>query len=161
MKEKILIVVRHAHRDVIDPSEDNGLSEKGQKQAMAIKSFYIKNFDSKEIKLFSSPKLRCQETLEPLSKYLNVKMEILDLLDESSQTKGGRIEERIMKFKTWWFKEAPPLMMICSHGDWIPTFFEQTLNQSTALKKGGWAELKLRSGKVSLEKLVQRWNIEF
>jgi phosphohistidine phosphatase SixA len=159
MMEKTLIIIRHAHRNLVRRQDDNGLSEKGHRQAEAIRNFFKKRRLGKDLLLLSSPRLRCRETIEPIAKLLEMPIEISDLLDEGASTQAGRLDDRILDFKTWWKEHAPKICVICSHGDWIPSFFDITLNKSFELQKGGWAELKLHpSGKISLEESIQSWD---
>ncbi len=85
---KKIILIRHAHRETgADRDRDNGLSEKGQKQAKNVAKFfkeYSSKTDTNPNTLYSSPKLRCQETLAPLSKLLNLPIAVEPLLDEPS-----------------------------------------------------------------------------
>lgn len=158
MAKKKLIIIRHAHRDVFDPLDDNGLSEKGRAQARNIRKYFEKAIGKAEVKIFSSPRLRCQETLAPICSYLDIELETLDLLDEGAQKKGGAMDKRIKEFKTWWIAKGPSLVLICSHGDWIPEFTRLVLGESIELKKGGWAELHLEGlNKVRLGEIIQKW----
>ena len=160
MKKK-LILVRHAHRNVIDPADDNGLSEKGKKQADAICNYFLKSFGKKsDPQLLSSPRTRCQETLAPLAKKLELESKILHLLDEGAQTKHGPLEKRIEEFLAWWRDEAPAFVMACSHGDWIPVFFGMAIREDLNLKKSGWAELELKDGKMTLKNVIQSWDLD-
>jgi broad specificity phosphatase PhoE len=149
--------VRHAHRQVNDPSEDNGLSEKGKLQAKLIASYFQKTYPNIRPLLLSSPRARCQETLQPLANLLKVSVELSDLLDEGAQSRAGSLENRSKKFLHWWKNEPSDFCIACSHGDWIPLFFEHSLGESFSLKKGGWAELRLNQGRISLHSLIQSW----
>lgn len=157
--DKILIIVRHAHRNVVNPHDDNGLSEKGLRQAKAIKKYFEKRYGKRDVEILSSPKLRCRETLEPIVEFLGAKMNISPLLDEGTQSKFGTLEKRVLEFKKWWIDKASDFVLISSHGDWIPSFFEVCLGKSTELKKAGWATLKLTDAdKISVEEIIQSWD---
>jgi broad specificity phosphatase PhoE len=156
--EKILIIVRHAHREVINPLEDNGLSEKGHKQARKILKHFKSSCGKVPITLMSSPRTRCQETIEPIAEFLKQKITISNDLDEGAQTKFGRLEKRIEDFKKWCIERAPEMTLICSHGDWIPAFFEHTIGQALELKKAGWATLHVNGNRFSLAEAIQHWD---
>jgi broad specificity phosphatase PhoE len=86
MKDRKLIIVRHAHRDTSSGRErDNGLSERGREQAKAVSRYFRERFAKETALLLSSPKVRCIETLLPLSDRLDVEVQILDLLDEQNE----------------------------------------------------------------------------
>ena len=153
---KTLFVVRHAHRDVIDRSLDNGLSEKGRKQALAVGGYLAKLLPDQTL-IFSSPRIRCQETLEPLSRQKNIPVVIEPLLDERGSSENihdfsKRISEWIQKWK-----ESPvQTMVVCSHGDWIPVFAYQLLGQDIDLSKAGLMEIKETAGRFVVFDLKQR-----
>src|SRR5689334_5268718 len=124
---RTLIVLRHAHRDTFRREDDNGLSDKGREQVRKLQGHFVKYaaaFQWKEAQFFSSPRLRCQETIGPLAEALNAPMEVHPLLeeqreDETQFTFVGRIE----KFFHEWRGGSSLHTVICSHGDWIPVFF--------------------------------------
>lgn len=140
---KRLILVRHAHRDTGDGRNlDNGLSEKGKKQAELVKDYYITCFGDESMPLFSSPKKRCVETLQPLAKHLKQKIEVVQSVGE-----GNDLFQRTEDFLLEWLARDIPVCIASSHGDWIPIFIERYAGFSTEIKKGGWAELEHLDGK--------------
>jgi len=147
---KRLYVIRHAHRDKLLGKKDNGLSEKGKKQAERIETYLEKQKHFKDIKLLSSPKLRCQETLLPVSKRLKHSVKIMHLLDE-----GGDLFGKAHCFLGWWKKSNTNELAICSHGDWIPMFIDVSCRESVELKKGAIAVLDLKNDKVKLVEVIQ------
>jgi len=155
--DKYLFVTRHAHRDVTDRLLDNGLSEKGRLQAKALGNYLSKVLrDQTDLKIESSPRLRCQETLQPLCKELRVDAKTNPLLDE----KGGgesqsQLDLRILKFIDHWKSGGPRYLVICSHGDWIPDFARLLLQKDQDLNKGGMMEITLTKGKALLFDLRQ------
>ncbi len=156
MKSRTLILVRHAHRDTdLGRERDNGLSEKGKEQAKAVSVYFRKRFPKVRPLLLSSPKIRCIETLLPISDKLNASVETLDLLTEQHETDVA-FKKRLEKFFRWWKQRGPEVVVLCSHGDWIPAFCEHALGVGIQLKKGGWIELEGRSGAVSLVWVLQR-----
>lgn len=108
--------------------------------------------------LLTSPKKRCMETLEPLARKLERKLVLHPSLtefrgDNKKETKS-EFKKRIRLFLREWEKSKNPLTILCTHGDWIPHFFKETLGTSIHLKKGGWAELE-GSGEIQLTWLIQ------
>jgi 8-oxo-dGTP diphosphatase len=147
---KTLVLVRHAHRDTSDREKDNGLTEKGRRQAKAVRRFFKERFGKETPLLVSSPKKRCLETLEPLAERRGLRIRVDEHLLE-----GSRLSERTAAFAAWWRERAPALVVACSHGDWIPAFLARALGAEIELKKGGWAELTWEEGRVRLECLLQ------
>jgi broad specificity phosphatase PhoE len=145
-----LILVRHAHRDTSNRSEDNGLSDKGHEQAKGLIAVF-KNKVSKdsEILLLSSPKLRCIETLTPFSKSMGLKLTIDPNLDEAKPGESpAKFEKRLKSFlnfagelgeKT---KSKDFCIFACSHGDWLPLALHELIGVSIDLKKAGCAEVQ-------------------
>ncbi|MDR3606319.1 MAG: phosphoglycerate mutase family protein [Oligoflexia bacterium] len=157
---KTLVILRHAHRDKdLGSKFDNGLSEKGKKQAKLAADLFKKRFCSGKKKtkalLFSSPKKRCQETLAPLAHQLGVDVEILPFLDEADSF--ADLSDHIREFKTFWNACDEPLVVICSHGDWIPAFLDSVTGRPDELAKGGWAQIERESGheKPKLVEIIQ------
>lgn len=156
MKDKTLILVRHAHRDTSEGRErDNSLSEKGREQAKAISRYFRERFKKETPLLVSSPKVRCIETLLPLADKLGSEVKVLDVLDEQHGA-DAEFQRQIEKFFRWWKQRAPETVMACSHGDWIPAFVRLSVGTSIDLKKGGWLEIEARDGKLSLRWVLQR-----
>ncbi|MGE4232867.1 MAG: phosphoglycerate mutase family protein [Bacteriovoracia bacterium] len=145
---KQLILLRHGHRQKI--SFDNGLSEKGQKQAKAISKFFSHRFSEKPM-LVSSPKKRCLETLDPLSKEYKREIEILAFLDE-----GGALEDKAIGFRKWIETEAPDLVVACSHGDVLPTIIQNLTGARVDLKKGSWTHILIHHSGNRLFELIQK-----
>jgi 8-oxo-dGTP diphosphatase len=137
---KILILVRHAHRDKpMGGILDNGLSEKGRRQAKRVRErFEAELGGSARAYLVSSPKARCRETLEPLSQLLGTEIAINEMLNE-----GEPVIQKVRSFLEWWRLKGPSLTVICSHGDWLPVCIGELTGVPYELAKGGWAELRL------------------
>jgi broad specificity phosphatase PhoE len=148
----VLIVVRHAHRDKLDGgAADNGLSEKGTKQALRVARYYRRLYGEQAPRLVSSPKRRCIETLDPLAKDYHLTLEVNALLDE-----GDGLLSKIHRFLTWWESCDDRVVLICSHGDLIPALFRQAIGKKIELDKGGWSELVLEGDKFRLRSLIQK-----
>jgi 8-oxo-(d)GTP phosphatase len=156
MKERTLILLRHAHRETtLGRDRDNGLSEKGKEQAKAIAKYYLGRFPDSSPVLLSSPKIRCVETLLPLADKTGRDIKVVDLLDEQFETNTA-FQRRIAKFLQWWKKSQPSVLVVCSHGDWIPAFSRLFLGTAIELKKGGWLELESKSGVLRLRWVLQK-----
>lgn len=156
---KTLIVLRHAHRDTSKgTTQNNGLSEKGRRQVRYLFDFFFERFpDFERPKLISSPKKRCLETLEPLARKLERKLNLEPLLEERRDTETlAQFKKRIRLFKRDWIQSKDPLTILCSHGDWIPLFLAEAIGAEIHLKKGGWAELELNE-KPELTWLIQHF----
>ena len=152
----ILLVVRHAHRDKsAGRAEDNGISPKGRKQAMRLLEHFKKEFPglhAPALKVLSSPKKRCVETVQPLAEAGKTKVHTSGLLDE-----GAELEDRARKYLTEWKREGSGVTVICSHGDWIPLFLELATGVPTDLAKGGCAQLENVDGKFVITRLIQEF----
>jgi broad specificity phosphatase PhoE len=127
-----LILVRHAHRDTdAGRGYDNGLSEKGREQSEKV-SDLIKLAVSKgeTVHLFSSPKVRCQETLAPYSKKSGIKVHTIDDLDEGSpfEPKLRRLRARL--------ESLSGSVVFCSHGDVLPELMQSWCGRFYDFKKG-------------------------
>ncbi len=156
-EKKRLVIVRHAHRDKpMGHSGDNGISKKGTKQTKGVTRLYEERFGDVKPVIYSSPKLRCIETVEPLAEKKNAKLTISDLLDEAGPDESPEdFVKKVREFANQWKKHESEIVIACTHGDWIPTFFYEILGTSIDLKKGGWAELELEDGKPKLSWIVQ------
>lgn len=146
---KQLILMRHAHRDTSHRESDNGLSEKGLKQATLLGKHWEKLLSGKPFALLSSPKKRCQETLAPLADALGAKVKISALLDEQASTEGDvKFNRRIRDFLTAWDESENLITIACSHGDWIPQAIALLTGEIITLKKGGFAIIQARHEKA-------------
>lgn len=140
--KKTLILVRHAHRLKLEGGDaDNGLSDKGRKQAKRAAKRFRAYFDGQQALFVTSPKRRCLETLVPFVDSDRGKLQINADLGE-----GGPLDRKVERFIAWWREKAPDLVVACSHGDWIPLALKALTGAEIALKKGGWAELEMGAG---------------
>jgi|FLYM01.1.fsa_nt_gi broad specificity phosphatase PhoE len=160
-RERYLIFVRHAHRDTLISQMDNGLSEKGKSQVGSLKLYFKKRWLDQglsDFKFFTSPKLRCQETLNPVASLVQKEALIEPLLNELSEGEThqdlvGRVVRLMDAFsrddKSW---------VCCSHGDWIPEFFQLTEGSPIQLKKSGVVVLKTQAGgRLKLVEMITQW----
>jgi broad specificity phosphatase PhoE len=151
MIARTLLLVRHAHRDVTDRLLDNGLSARGREQAKALKTHFDSHYASQGgWRLFSSPRLRCRETVGVLGK-----IEIVRALDEQGDESHADFVTRIDAFLSG-IKDARTVA--CSHGDWIPIAVERLFQMKFDLRKGGIAEIVWdERGNPTLRKVIQEW----
>lgn len=160
---KTLVLIRHAHRDTTDRSADNGLSEKGTKQAAALLHYYIKAFGSEELKnkprIFSSPKQRCLETVIGIARECGVRVESSsEFMEQQTGESLADLRKRAEKFVDKWKSEKnqAELTLVCSHGDWLPAALQAAMGGRVELKKGAWAEVRIEErGLPRLEWLIQ------
>ncbi len=147
---KLLVLVRHAHRDTTLKVLDNGLSEKGHSQARDLLLAFEKDFQvflkthstqslHEQIDLLSSPKKRCTETIEPIASLTQIPLRISPWLDEQGPDEyHGDYLARMTQFENYWRTQAPRLTIACSHGDWLPAFCEKVVGRSIHFEKGAW-----------------------
>jgi len=143
---KTLYLVRHAHRDVTDRSLDNGLSAKGRHQADEIAEWFIALKLPHSLRLFTSPKLRCRETLAPLAKAMTGRPGIIPALDEQHEDEAPTaFLERVRAWLEAWVASKDLAAIACSHGDWIPLAIALATGERVELSKGGIARLTFDS----------------
>ena len=152
MKTQTVVIIRHAHRDKDHGRQlDNGLSGKGRRQARRALKFFARRFGEKpDAVLWTSPKKRCFETLSPIREELGVPLTAEADLDEEGDldAKVNRIVRRIPD-------SGAEVLVICSHGDWIPLFARKVLGVDVDLEKGGWLELRWSAGSPHVTWLIQ------
>lgn len=155
-----LFLIRHAHRVAVDPTSDNGLSEKGlvqaQKLAREIQSALSIQGPPPTTRILSSPKVRCIETLEPLCQLLGVPLELSNECIEQQRTEETKqFEMRVETYLTQLVSDltgqftaqlkgrASKDLVICSHGDWLPVATKFLLGRAVEFKNAQWVEIKL------------------
>ena len=157
--KKTLVLIRHAHRDTTHRSADNGLSEKGQKQAAALLRYYLKAFADDKPRIFSSPKRRCTETVIGIAREQGVRIETSsEFVEQQPGESLGDLRKRAERFIEKWRgeKNAAPLTIVCSHGDWLPAALLAATGARGELKKGAWAEITQDGAEAPcLEWLIQ------
>lgn len=152
---KHLIVIRHARplhptTENLEAGSDCSLSPAGQKQAAQFAEFMTHEFSHQTSLILSSPKKRCQETVVPLAEGLGLSVQSWEILNE-----GGSLREKSKKLQEWWKENAPPLAVLCSHGDLIPVLCEVLIGVPVELGKGQWLHAQLVHGKGKLIKIFQ------
>ena len=146
-----LVIIRHAHRNKDQGSDaDNGLSKRGISQSKKIKKYFKYRFGKASPIVFSSPKLRCVETVERIAKEYRTQVEIASLLDE-----GGNLEQKSSLFIEEIKNQKAPLICASSHGDLIPALTQKLIGYPIILSKGAWVEFEVIKGKFFLQWLFQ------
>ena len=154
VENKTLVIIRHAHRNKSEGREiDNGLSAKGRKQARALAKIYSKMFKKMRPVTYSSPKLRCIETVEPIATKRNVPVQILDSLNEALTT--SELRRKINDFDAFWRANDAKLMVVSSHGDWIPAYVKKVTGAEIDLDKGGWLQIEMITDRPQLRWIIQ------
>jgi broad specificity phosphatase PhoE len=159
---KILILVRHAHRDTTDREADNGLSPKGRVQVEQLLSYWRKAFKGERAVFLSSPKRRCLETVAPLADASGSRIRVTRAMIERQEGESAAaLRRRARAFiEEWRAQPGQGITVACSHGDWLPLAIEAASGARVRLSKGGWAQIELdgaKSGRPSLTWLLQHF----
>lgn len=157
-----LFLVRHAHRDNSIQTLDNGLSEKGIRQAKAIGSQISDRIremgkEGSSVLVTSSSKKRCQETVAPLVDRLGSALVLdPDLIEqgpeESIMEMVARIEVFLKKSRA---RHDVDVIVACSHGDWLPIAARKLVGQDLDFRKGAWIEFELTDSSTRVVQEVQ------
>ena len=150
MEPKRLILIRHAHRDNENHLLDNGLSEKGIKQVKRVVKFSSTR-DLATAVFFTSPKLRCIETITPVAAAYQKKVTIESVFGE------GVTDAKLEAFIDQWKDEGAPVTVACSHGDVIPMLVQKLTGGIIAIKKAAWCEIEYFENHCYLTWLVQNY----
>src|SRR5438552_3559168 len=105
----MLVFLRHGIRQYTHEalSSEPSLSSLGQMQAWDMIGKVREDFASQPNKknlpppgrLLSSPKIRCQQTLTPMSKHFGLKLEVMDILDERHPHESEKVlRDRVQEF---------------------------------------------------------------
>jgi 8-oxo-dGTP diphosphatase len=160
MSDKTLVLIRHAHRDTTRREADNGLSDKGRKQAAALAKHFARMFpEETSPKILSSPKLRCVETVTPIARLGDGRkiQASQALLERGARESQAAFEKRIRGFLEWWKTEGPAVTVACSHGDWLPEALRLLTGANVEFRKGAWVELGLSGGTSTIRWVIQRF----
>lgn len=162
-----LILIRHAHRDIIDRDADNGLSIKGRKQSKWIAKYAQSFWKPEEFnkgggQILCSPKIRCIETVEPLAAILKAEVTIEKLLEEkASKETEKEFQNRVCSFLAAWRKMKSRELIVCSHGDYLPLLLFQCLGIAFDVRKGSWVELEWSSAGFELKAYIPNFKLFF
>lgn len=129
-------LIRHAEalarEDWSEDDKDRPLTEKGEKQALALAKALAK---SGIAEVRTSPAIRCRETVAPLAASLKIKL----VVDEELHEGGAALRLRF----------AGPDYALCSHGDRIPATLDELGVKWDKCKKGSvWVVGFDKTGKV-------------
>ncbi|MGI8776591.1 MAG: SixA phosphatase family protein [Acidimicrobiales bacterium] len=111
-----LYLVRHgkagSRHDWKGPDSRRPLSKRGRRQAEALVDLLA---DRGPVAVFSSPSLRCVQTVQPLADKLGLAVELRPELGEgTSKAKVAEFVEGLV----------PTTAVMCSHGDMVPKILE-------------------------------------
>jgi len=144
-----LYLIRHAHagsRSRWDgDDEQRPLSPRGEGQARIIAD----QLASTEIDLlWTSPSLRCRQTLEPLATRLGLEVEVCDVYDEGND--GPPALDAALEAAS-----AGQVLAVCSHGDVIPAMVRAALDRGAelvgpaTLTKGSRYDCTIADGQIT------------
>ena len=137
---KILVLIRHAHRDVSNRAADNSLSEKGREQSAEALKHFKKLFPKQSPVVLSSPKKRCQETVDAFTSEVQIEPSLLEQGKfESPRAFLSRMKNMAERATQ---RIDVPLLVLCSHGDALPLLMKEFCGVSIELKKGSFAVLE-------------------
>ncbi len=158
MKAHTLYLIRHAHRDKATHGTPRPtcLSLRGRHQANLIAEYFEGIIKGQKPALFTSPRKRCQETLEPLSAQSSLDLLTLDSLDE-----GGDFDSKIQSFLRTLENTNADIVIACTHGDWIPYFTDSVLKTSTEPKKGAIIKIiQENDDELKFAEIIQSLEVE-
>lgn len=144
MSNRLVFLIRHAHRNTQNRRLDNGLSAKGWEQEALIQRQLMEKLKTQDsIHFFTSPKQRCVETLQGLALVSNQNLKIDPQFDEQGPNETDlQFSERVKRATDFIKSLSPSTVLVCSHGDVIPLLIEFFTGLSCDLTKGGWIELE-------------------
>lgn len=119
-----VVLIRHATREM-NLSNDANLSPEGFEQARRLVSVIKSQALPPPCSLYSSPKSRCQQTLQPLANSWSLELQIIKELDESfSGENHVNFRQRIQSFlDSLSDTPADSAHYVCSHSDWLQEAF--------------------------------------
>ncbi len=147
----MIYIVRHAHAGNRSkwsgPDQKRPISPKGILQATALSKYLAKNGVRQ---IYTSPHLRCVQTMAPLTHRLGLGHVDLPELAEGASPEGAAVLVRTAKKGT----------VICSHGDVLTNLIGHLaahgapIDPKTEIQKAGIWRLKLDDGRVSKSKYI-------
>ncbi len=147
----MIFVVRHAHAgnrsDWSGPDDKRPISDKGVLQTRRLASYLAKK-GARQI--FTSPSLRCVQTVAPLAHMLNTHYLDLPELAEGASPEGAAALVRTAKNGT----------VICSHGDVLANLVGHLaahgapIDPKLTIQKAAIWQLRMSDGKVKKAKYV-------
>ncbi len=150
--KKVLILIRHAHRDTTLSQEDNSLSPQGKNQALGLCRQLSSTFQLENFRLLSSPKVRCVETLKPFLKKSNRTIETDPRLFEQQPNEDSlQFKKRITEVLKSCYSHPSESTLICSHGDWLSFALKLLVGARADFKKASWVEVSVVNKKPILK----------
>ena len=149
-QSEVVYLVRHAkagERRIWDGDDvSRPLSHRGEKQAAAVSARLAKN---KATALYSSPYVRCVQTLEPLAKTLGTEVQPEQRLFEGEPFEG------VLDL----LAEVEDHAVLCTHGDIIPTVIQALVRRGMEVetppdwrKSSVWV-LRRKKGRITKGKV--------
>ena len=142
-------LIRHAHagsRSAWDKADHKRpLSPRGEAQAQAIAGALV---DAGIDTLWTSPSLRCRQTLEPLAEKLGLEAQVVEVFNEGND--GPPALDALLAAAA-----AGKTVAVCSHGDVIPAVVAAATRRGAvlagprAISKGGRYVCDVVDGQIS------------
>ena len=101
MAEKKIYLIRHGKAAMEGSDRERILDEDGKVQAISLCKKIKEQFKDKKIKIFSSPFIRAIQTVERLSKEMNVQIEQTASLEEIKMGKDPQLSKHQIIEKMW------------------------------------------------------------
>jgi 2,3-bisphosphoglycerate-dependent phosphoglycerate mutase len=101
MANKKIYLIRHGKAAMEGLDRERNLDEDGKVQAISLCKKIKKEFQDKNIKIFSSPFARAIQTVESLSKDMNVQIVKLSSLEEIKMGKDSQLSKHQIIEKMW------------------------------------------------------------
>ena len=93
MANKKIYLIRHGKAAMEGSDRERNLDDDGKVQAISLCKKIKKEFDDKEIKIFSSPFARAVQTVQSLSNEMNVQIEQIPSLEEIKMGKDPQLSK--------------------------------------------------------------------
>ncbi len=156
-----LYLVRHAHRDVSDRAQDNGLTEKGREQALRVRDWFVRSGLPMPGEVLTSPRVRCRETLEPLALATGARLRVDPGLEEQRDGESpGALGTRVLEWLEAWVASEAEMTIACSHGDWIPLLVGICTGKRMEISKGAIVGLEFPGSASTSDDPLEPLSIE-
>lgn len=136
-----LVLFRHAEKQN-DGTANPKLSTYGLQQALKLaQEVNLKKIPIPQV-LMASPRIRAQQTFDPLSKKLGLKISISQLLNERQPSETAvdfrrRIQELLVLLQMDFQKNE--CLFLCTHYDWVEEFLTIIECSTDLTKYSNWA----------------------
>lgn len=111
------------------PDRDRPLSEKGWRQAEALRDLLLYELGDRRPQVLSSPYARCVQTVEPLAAKLG------RAVDERSELAEGAAARDVVALAR---RLASTTAVLCSHGDTIPSLLDALADEDDLVLPGSY-----------------------